>query len=90
MILQQQRFQYRETVARLSGYCLLFHAYGEFRDTLSQLLYETKDEEQKERLLDVIEDRKHYLMADIGPDNERKEIRIQPRDTSKSTSALNS
>lgn len=82
MIAQQQRFQWRETIASLAGYCLLFHGYTEFEHTLNAICEATEDPEQKKRFFDVIEDQKRYLWADIGPDKKRGHIRLQPHDKS--------
>jgi len=60
-------FQYRETIASLSGYCLLYHGYAEFADTLSGLYFAMETPEEKKKVIDYLEKHKKYLWAEIGP-----------------------
>jgi hypothetical protein len=60
-------FQYRESIASLTGYCLLYHGYTEFADTLSGLYFTMETPEEKKRGLAYLEKHKRYLWAEIGP-----------------------
>jgi hypothetical protein len=73
-------FQYRETIASLTGYCLLYHGYTEFADTLSGLYFEMKTPEEKKKVLTYLEKHKRYLWAEIGPgeDPDTDGIRLLP------------
>jgi len=73
-------FQYRESIASLTGYCLLYHGYTEFADTLSGLYFETKTPEEKKKVLTYLEKHKLYLWAEIGPgkDPDTDGIRLLP------------
>lgn len=73
-------FRYRETIASLSGYCLLYHGYGEFSDTLSGLYFAMETPEEKKKVIDYLKENKRYLWADIGPaeDPDANGIRVFP------------
>jgi len=73
-------FKYRETIASLTGYCLLYHGYTEFADTLSGLYFTIKTPEEKKKVLAYLEKHKRYLWAEIGPgeDPDADGIRLLP------------
>lgn len=66
-VLAAMEFQYRESIASLAGYCLLYHGYTEFADTLSGLYFTMKTPEEKKAVLTYLEKHRRYLWAEIGP-----------------------
>jgi hypothetical protein len=60
-------FQYRESIASLTGYCLLYHGYTDFADTLSGLYFAMETPEEKKKVLNFLKNHKRYLWAEIGP-----------------------
>lgn len=73
-------FQYRETIASLSGYCLLYHGYTEFADNLSGLYFSLETPEEKKKVLKYLEKHNSYLWAKIGPaaDPDKNGMRVLP------------
>lgn len=80
MALTGMMFQYRETIASLVGYCLLYHGYGKFADTLSGLYFAMETPETKKKVIDYLESNKRYLWAEIGPakDPDSNGIKVYP------------
>ena len=78
--LKQNQFMYRETIETLKGYCLLYHGYTEFADTLSGLYFTIKTPEEKKKVLAYLEKHNRYLWAEIGPgkDPDTDGIRLLP------------
>lgn len=77
------QFVYRETIAKLQGFCFLYQDYCAFEDTLNALYLSVEDTKAKAALLATMKKREHaYGFALIGPaeNMEKDGIVIFPRE----------
>jgi hypothetical protein len=80
LILRQ--YAYKETIAKLQGFCYLYQAYVQFEETLNELYLSVEDPKAKSALVSAMKAREGaYFFAMIGPaeNMEKDGIVIKPR-----------
>ncbi|GAB3225897.1 hypothetical protein [Spirosoma arcticum] len=75
LLLKQFSISYREAVANLTGYVLLWESYQRTED-LFNLLLNSVSMEEKERLKELLISQSHLLFATLGQTDDRERIRI--------------
>jgi hypothetical protein len=74
-LLKQYQLSYRESIAYVTGYALLWESYLNSEDMLNGLLYEIKDKKTKENLIENLQ-KSTYILAKIEKDKEDGFIRF--------------
>jgi hypothetical protein len=75
-LLKQYQLSYREAVAYVTAYSLLWESYLRSEDTLNEMLYEIKDKKLKHKLVENNLLKAPYILAEIERDKEDGFIRF--------------
>jgi hypothetical protein len=75
-LLKQYQLTYREAVAYVTAYSLLWESYLRSEDTLNEILFEIKDKKLKEKLIENNLLKTSYIFAGIEKDKEDGFIRF--------------
>jgi hypothetical protein len=74
-LLKQYQLSYRESIAYVTGYALLWESYLTSENMLNELLYEVKDKKIKEHLIENLQ-KSPYILAKIEKDEEDGFVRF--------------
>ena len=70
MYLSQLWISYREQVAHITGYALLWDAYQRSEDMINELFANVENKKQRAKLLEIASKYDYYFLAKVEPDEE--------------------